>query len=132
MAALKTELVFLREITHGIRSATRSLSIGVRLSIFDFLPFCMGEDGIGIPENNSNAEVCFGGDSTGTGVDLTEPLEFMNLLRSLNINLVCTTAGSPYYNPHIQRPAFFLQVTATSHPKIQLLASRAGDGYQTP
>ena len=107
---------FLREITHGIRSATRSLSIGVRLSIFDFLPFCMGEDGIGIPENNSNAEVCFGGDSTGTGVDLTEPLEFMNLLRSLNINLVCTTAGSPYYNPHIQRPAFF----------------PPSDGYQPP
>ena len=76
----------------------------------------MGEDGIGIPENNSNAEVCFGGDSTGTGVDLTEPLEFMNLLRSLNINLVCTTAGSPYYNPHIQRPAFF----------------PPSDGYQPP
>jgi 2,4-dienoyl-CoA reductase-like NADH-dependent reductase (Old Yellow Enzyme family) len=25
----------------------------------------------------------------------------------LGIELLCTTAGSPYYNPHIQRPAIF-------------------------
>jgi NADPH2 dehydrogenase len=29
------------------------------------------------------------------------------LLERLGIELVCTTAGSPYYNPHIQRPAAF-------------------------
>ena len=31
----------------------------------------------------------------------------MELLKSVGIKLVCTTAGSPYYNPHIQRPAYF-------------------------
>jgi 2,4-dienoyl-CoA reductase-like NADH-dependent reductase (Old Yellow Enzyme family) len=31
----------------------------------------------------------------------------LDLLRSLDIQLVCITAGSPYYNPHIQRPALF-------------------------
>ncbi|MEO1984522.1 MAG: NADH:flavin oxidoreductase, partial [Fuerstiella sp.] len=35
---------------------------------------------------------------------------------SLGIRLVCTTAGSPYYNPHIQRPAYF----------------PPSDGYQPP
>jgi 2,4-dienoyl-CoA reductase-like NADH-dependent reductase (Old Yellow Enzyme family) len=31
----------------------------------------------------------------------------MDLLKSLDIELVCITGGSPYYNPHIQRPALF-------------------------
>ena len=41
------------------------------------------------------------------GIDLSEPLAFMQLLKSLDIELVCISAGSPYYNPHIQRPALF-------------------------
>ena len=28
-------------------------------------------------------------------------------LQDLQIRLVCITAGSPYYNPHVQRPAMF-------------------------
>ena len=28
-------------------------------------------------------------------------------MEKLGIELFCTTAGSPYYNPHIQRPALF-------------------------
>ncbi len=37
--------------------------------------------------------------------DLTETCVFLELLRELDIRLVNITAGSPYYNPHIQRPA---------------------------
>jgi 2,4-dienoyl-CoA reductase-like NADH-dependent reductase (Old Yellow Enzyme family) len=40
-------------------------------------------------------------------MDLTEPHAFLALCRELGIGLVSTTAGSPYYVPHIQRPAFF-------------------------
>jgi 2,4-dienoyl-CoA reductase-like NADH-dependent reductase (Old Yellow Enzyme family) len=40
-------------------------------------------------------------------VDLEEPLKFLALLHDLDIRLVNVTAGSPYYNPHIQRPALF-------------------------
>ena len=36
-----------------------------------------------------------------------EPYRFLDLLAELDITLVCVTAGSPYYNPHIQRPALF-------------------------
>src|SRR5262249_35154541 len=39
--------------------------------------------------------------------DLDEPEKFLALLRELNIRLVNITAGSPYYDPHIQRPAMF-------------------------
>jgi 2,4-dienoyl-CoA reductase-like NADH-dependent reductase (Old Yellow Enzyme family) len=49
----------------------------------------------------------FGGDGTGLGIDLAEPRAFLDLLAELGIPLVCITGGSPYYNPHIQRPALF-------------------------
>jgi NADPH2 dehydrogenase len=49
----------------------------------------------------------FGGDGTGIGLDLAEPTAFLQLLRELGIKLVNLSAGSPYYTPHIQRPALF-------------------------
>ena len=98
---------FLREIVEGIRSHTSSLEIGVRVSVFDFLPFTPGLDGVGIPEQNGDSRLLFGGDSSGVGIDLNEPTTFLSLLESLGIKLICTTAGSPYYNPHILRPATF-------------------------
>ncbi len=107
---------FLRDIVAGIRSATRHLAIGVRVSIFDFLPFEPGPDKVGLPSGQSPYRWAFGGDGTGLGIDLTEPQQLLCLLRELQIELVCTTAGSPYYNPHIQRPALF----------------PPSDGYQPP
>ena len=103
---------FLREITAGIRSAVPGLGIGVRFSAFDFLPFKPGSDGVGVPDFSSGNAVegyglAFGGDGSGLGIDLREPEQFVNLLADLNIPLVCITAGSPYYCPHIQRPALF-------------------------
>jgi 2,4-dienoyl-CoA reductase-like NADH-dependent reductase (Old Yellow Enzyme family) len=49
----------------------------------------------------------FGGDGTGLGVDLAEPRAFLEMLEQLGVELVCSTAGSPYYNPHVMRPAAF-------------------------
>lgn len=108
---------FLRDIVSGIRGATTNMKFGVRLSIFDFLPYKPGDnERRGIPEPDGDPRLTFGGDGTGQGIDLTEPSQFMELLKSLGILMVCTTAGSPYYNPHIQRPAFF----------------PPSDGYQPP
>jgi 2,4-dienoyl-CoA reductase-like NADH-dependent reductase (Old Yellow Enzyme family) len=98
---------FLRDIVAGIRAETNDLAIGVRLSIFDFSPFGRGSDGIGVADVTANYESAFGGAEDGCGIDLEEPKKFIQLLRDLGIDLLCTTAGSPYYNPHIQRPATF-------------------------
>lgn len=98
---------FLRDVVAGIQANAPGLEIGVRVSIFDFMPYQPGPEGIGIPSQKQPYAHAFGGDSTGAGIDQTEPSQFMDVLRSLGINLVCTTAGSPYYNPHIQRPAMF-------------------------
>ncbi len=100
---------FLREIVEGIRQQAPTLQIGVRLSAFDWMPFRAGAEGFGEPEDlgGKTYPYNFGGDATGLGIDLTEPRAFLDLLDSLGIKLVCITAGSPYYNPHIQRPAYF-------------------------
>ena len=108
---------FLRETVDAVRAAAPGLLIGVRVSAFDWLPFRPGPDGTGEPEPLDNGyRYAFGGDASGTGVDLAEPLRFVDLLAELGIPLVCVTAGSPYYNPHIQRPALF----------------PPSDGYQPP
>lgn len=98
---------FLREIVAGIRANAPGLEIGVRLSVFDWMPFQKGPDETGTPSVETEYNLAFGGDSTGKKEDLTEPFQFLQLLQELDIELLCTTAGSPYYNPHIQRPALF-------------------------
>ena len=98
---------FLRDIVSGIRGKVPGLEFGVRLSAFDFSPFAPGPDGDGVASNDSGYRYAFSGDETGTGIELEESVKFLELLKELGIELLCTTAGSPYYNPHIQRPATF-------------------------
>lgn len=101
---------FLREIVSGIHAEAPGLEIGVRLSAYDFIPFKPDENGTGIPDNWSLAtDYCyaFGGDGSGVGINLMEPHQFLGQIEALGIKLVNITAGSPYYVPHIQRPALF-------------------------
>ncbi len=98
---------FLREIVAGVRRAAPGLGIGVRLSAFDWVPFRPNADGVGEPAVTAEYNYAFGGDDSGTGIDLTEPTAFLNLLQSLDIKLVNLSAGSPYYTPHLLRPALF-------------------------
>jgi 2,4-dienoyl-CoA reductase-like NADH-dependent reductase (Old Yellow Enzyme family) len=109
---------FLREIVTGIRAAAPGLKIGVRVSAFDTVPFhpdpaqsANGKLGPGIPEPHADLipyRWGFGVNASDpTWPDLAEPIQFLSLLESLNIILVNLTAGSPYYNPHIQRPALY-------------------------
>jgi NADPH2 dehydrogenase len=108
---------FLREIVAGIRAEAPGLEIGVRFSAFDFIPFKPDENGIGTPDQlDSEYPYAFGGDGSGVGIDLSEPHQFLVQLEVLGIRLVNITAGSPYYVPHIQRPALF----------------PPSDGYQPP
>jgi 2,4-dienoyl-CoA reductase-like NADH-dependent reductase (Old Yellow Enzyme family) len=109
---------FLREVVQGIRAAAPQLKIGVRVSAFDTVPFrpdpaqsTQGKLGPGIPEPHADLlpyRWGFGVNASDpTQPDLAEPIQFLSLLESLNIVLVNLTAGSPYYNPHIQRPALY-------------------------
>ncbi|MFN0198119.1 MAG: NADH:flavin oxidoreductase [Planctomycetaceae bacterium] len=112
---------FLREIVAGINSEAPGLEIGVRVSVYDFCPFQPGPDGVGVPTATGPYHYAFGGDGTGLGIDLAEPTKFLDLLRKLSIELVCVSAGSPYYNPHMQRPAAFPPSDGYQPPEDPLL-----------
>ena len=107
---------FLRSIIDGIRGRAPGLGVALRLSLFDLVPFVAGEDGVGVPETGGEYLYAFGGDGTGLGYDLTETHALLNAMQMLGVGLVCATAGSPYYVPHAQRPAYF----------------PPSDGYQPP
>ena len=40
-------------------------------------------------------------------IDLTETFQFVELCAQLGIKILNTSAGSPYYTPHLQRPAAY-------------------------
>lgn len=109
---------FLRAVVDGIRTSAPGLKIGVRLSAFDLIPFrpdpelsSPGKPGPGIPEKFDHLlpyKFGFGVDENEpTHADLHEPVQFLSLLQQLGISLINLTAGSPYYNPHVQRPALY-------------------------
>jgi 2,4-dienoyl-CoA reductase-like NADH-dependent reductase (Old Yellow Enzyme family) len=109
---------FLRNLIQGVRAAAPGLEIGVRLSAFDFIPFRHGpaaasdkKVGVGIPESFDALlpyRYGFGlNPMNPVEIDLTETNRFISLLEELGVRLVNITAGSPYYNPHIQRPALY-------------------------
>jgi NADPH2 dehydrogenase len=118
---------FCREVIAGIRAEAPALMIGVRLSAFDALPFRPDPEaadgkrlGPGIPEPFDSAvpyRYGFGLDPQDPlKIELAETFEFIDMLNELGVDLINVTCGSPYYNPHIQRPALF----------------PPSDGYQPP
>ena len=101
---------FFREIAEGIQKAAPGLELSARLSIFDIFPFVKGEDGVGHPmEWQGHYPYAFGGDGTGMNMDenLEEPVKFVRMMQEYGVGLICATIGSPYYNVHMQRPAYY-------------------------
>jgi len=130
--SLENRTRFLREVTAGIRAEAPSLGIGVRLSAFDFVPFvpdpdqsAPGKPGPGIPEPYCDAlpyVYAFGAQQDQpVDIDLVEPLALFDLLREMGIGVVNVTAGSPYYCPHIQRPALYPPSDAYLPPEDPLV-----------
>jgi 2,4-dienoyl-CoA reductase-like NADH-dependent reductase (Old Yellow Enzyme family) len=115
----------LREIVEGIRASGNKIELAVRLSAFDSVPFKPdaarakpGQLGPGQPEDYPLPyPYAFGvRQDSPLDYDLAEPVQFMQLCSALGVKVLNITAGSPYYCPHVQRPA----------------AYPPSDGYQPP
>jgi len=111
----------LTTIIRLIRDELPELLVGVRLSAFDTLPYQpSGDESIGMPpEYRHLLPYHFGfgaSENDPTQVDLSEPIQLLKLLKELGVFAVNLSGGSPYYNPHVQRPAIF----------------PPSDGYQPP
>jgi NADPH2 dehydrogenase len=123
---------FLREVVAAVRAVAPRLTVGVRLSAFDTIPFRpdpqrseTGKPGTGVPESFAALLPYRWGFGVNTDnplePDLTEPLQFLSLLSDLGIKLINLSAGSPYYNPHVQRPALYPPSDGYQPPEEPLL-----------
>jgi 2,4-dienoyl-CoA reductase-like NADH-dependent reductase (Old Yellow Enzyme family) len=113
----RTRVLF--TIIRRIHETYADLHVMVRLSIFDTLPYQTSRD-VGQPMSHEHL-LPYG---FGFGVrednpldyDLAEGFELLRRLQAAGVLAVNISCGSPYYNPHIQRPAIF----------------PPSDGYQPP
>lgn len=83
------------------RSRTKPAALGEPLDYQHLLPYAFG---FGVDANDP------------LKFDLSEPIELIRRLHRAGVTAVNLSCGSPYYNPHIQRPAIF----------------PPSDGYQPP
>ncbi len=106
---LEARATLSRAILEAVRAAAPELRIGVRLSIFDHVPHGPGEDGRGVPDAHEVPyRFGFGVDERDPArIDLGEATEFVRLLATFGVAWINVTAASPYYAPHLQRPASF-------------------------
>ena len=109
----------LRTIVGRVRNEFPNLKVVVRLSIFDTPPFMTSRE-VGQPMDFQSLlpyQHGFGLDPLNPmEVDFTEPFQLIETLVDLGVVAINISCGSPYYNPHVQRPAIF----------------PPSDGYQPP
>jgi 2,4-dienoyl-CoA reductase-like NADH-dependent reductase (Old Yellow Enzyme family) len=109
----------LRTIVGRIREQYPDLAVVVRLSVFDMPPYKTSRE-IGEPmAYQKHLPYCYGfgvDPSDPLKMDLNEAFRLLGILRDLGVVAANISCGSPYYNPHIQRPAIF----------------PPSDGYQPP
>jgi NADPH2 dehydrogenase len=133
---LENRTRFLRHVVEGIRAQVPELTIVVRLSVFDTVPYRKRGDGVGEAEalaehgtRGLETEGLGTEESFGFGVlesddrldaALEECRAVLSLLEQLGVRWICTTAGSPYYNPHVQRPAIFPPLDGYEPPEDPL------------
>ena len=104
----------LEALVGAVVAAAPGLRIGVRLSAFDAVPHhagppAAGEPGPGVPEPHALPWThAFGVDPDAPErIDLSEPVALVRRLVALGVTWINVTAASPYYAPHLQRPALF-------------------------
>jgi 2,4-dienoyl-CoA reductase-like NADH-dependent reductase (Old Yellow Enzyme family) len=109
----------LTTIIARVRDAFPGLMIVVRLSAFDVVPFQTSRE-LGRPMDYEQVlpyQDGFGVDPANPlEMDLSETIDLLRSLQRLGVAAANISCGSPYYNPHIQRPAIF----------------PPSDGYQPP
>lgn len=84
-----------------------ALLLATRLNVYDGIPYRRNpETGVGEPLSVSVPYLGGWGTDEQNPLepDLTEPLRYVQDLRSWGVQLINVTMGSPYYNPHIGRP----------------------------
>ena len=119
--SLENRTRFVRNVLDKIREATGGqLLLASRMNVYDGIPYTMDRDtSLGKPREPYDIPFrsAFGVDEHDPlREDLAEPKQVVGVLMDHGVQMVNVTMGSPYYNPHVGRPA--------EKPPI--------DGYEAP
>jgi 2,4-dienoyl-CoA reductase-like NADH-dependent reductase (Old Yellow Enzyme family) len=124
--SLENRTRFMRRVIEAIRATVSGLEIAVRISVFDTVPFAKREsDHVGQPEQVATGNSQPTGFGVVTGDDrlddaLDEARGVLRMLDGLGVKWICVSGGSPYYNPHVQRPAMFPPLDGYEPPEDPL------------
>jgi 2,4-dienoyl-CoA reductase-like NADH-dependent reductase (Old Yellow Enzyme family) len=115
-------------IVAAVRQAAPSLRVGVRLSLFDAVPHRRADSSAaaapaGEPESHALPYLHGFGVDPGapSRIDLAEPVELVRRLATRGVAWINATAASPYYAPHLQRPALFPPLDGYPPPEDPLV-----------
>jgi 2,4-dienoyl-CoA reductase-like NADH-dependent reductase (Old Yellow Enzyme family) len=127
-STLEDRTALVRRLVGAVREAAPGLRVGVRLSLFDAVPFRSargtetdGETGRPEPHPLPYRDA-FGVDpDRPERIDLAEPIALVRTLVDLGVTWINATAASPYYAPHLQRPALYPPSDGYAPPEDPLL-----------
>jgi 2,4-dienoyl-CoA reductase-like NADH-dependent reductase (Old Yellow Enzyme family) len=116
----RTRLV--REVVSRIREELPALIVATRFNAYDGIPYQRGT-GAGEPvPHQLPLETAFGTDpGDHRKEDLREPVQLARWLRDAGVSLLNVTAGNPYANPHLVRPADYPPIDGYDAPEHPLL-----------
>jgi 2,4-dienoyl-CoA reductase-like NADH-dependent reductase (Old Yellow Enzyme family) len=116
-----------RNVIMRIKDELPGLTVAVRMNAYDGIPYVgMGDEFIGKPVRHELPLLSAFGTNPANHLeeDLAEPLAYAGWLRDWGVELINISAGNPYANPHVVRPAEFPPVDgyhAPEHPLIGVL-----------
>ena len=94
--SLENRTRFVREVLARIAADAPDLILGTRMNFFDGVPYTKNPaTGVGEPVPGA----------TENYLDLEEAVQALRMFREAGLQLVNVTAGCPYFNPHVGRPA---------------------------
>jgi 2,4-dienoyl-CoA reductase-like NADH-dependent reductase (Old Yellow Enzyme family) len=86
---------FVREVLARLAAEAPDLIRATRMNFFDGVPYRKNASGIGEPIPGA----------TENYLELDDAIDALRLFRDSGLQLVNVTAGCPYFNPHVGRPA---------------------------
>ena len=86
---------FVREVLARLAAEAPDLIRATRMNFFDGVPYRKNASGMGEPMPGA----------TENYLELDDAIEALQLFRDAGLQLVNVTAGCPYFNPHVGRPA---------------------------
>lgn len=122
--SLENRARLVRNVIGRIRNEVPGLVIATRMNAYDGIPYRGEGDGfVGRPcPHELPLVAAFGTDPHDhTREDLSEPLQLVRWLRDWGVQLINVSAGNPYANPHVVRPAEFPPVDGYHAPEHPLL-----------